>query len=94
MITNTPTRSRLESDSPTGSHYDKATEAIYMIQGILGVLRGAVDPDYNSLEVFAGHVASAADAALFLTGAALEHLDSLHAQLLSSNNEAPHEGIS
>ncbi|MGD9949315.1 MAG: hypothetical protein AB7U29_12675 [Desulfobulbus sp.] len=94
MITDKPRDFFLHSGARPGAHYDKATEAIDMARGILGVLRSAVDPDQNGMEVYAWHVACATDAALFLAEIAQEHLDSLHNQLLSTSNEGPHEGIS
>ncbi len=65
-----------------------------MVRGIMGVLRGATDPDQNSMDVYAWHVAGASSAALFLAEIAQEHVDSLHGQLLSTGNEGPHEGLS
>jgi len=84
MITNNPIFSMLHSDSPKRSHYDKASEALYMVRGILGVLSGAVDSDYNGTEVSAGDVARTVDAARFLTEIAQEHMDSMHAESISS----------
>lgn len=93
MITNNPVSSILHTDT-AGSHYDKACEALDMVRGILGVLRSAADPDYNTVEVHAAHVVAASSAATFLAEIAQEHIDSLHGQLLSTSNEGPHEGIS
>lgn len=87
MITNNPTFSTLHSDSVKRSHYDKASEALDMVRGILGVLRCATDTDYNNMEVYAGDVSSAVDAARFLADTAQEHMDSMHAELLSINSE-------
>lgn len=94
MITNEPILSILDSASPAKSYYDKAAEALYMVKGILGVVRGATDSDFNSAEIYSGDVSNAVAAAIFITGIAQEHIDSLHGQLLSTGNEGPHEGIS
>nr|WP_320010552.1 hypothetical protein [uncultured Desulfobulbus sp.] len=87
MITNQPIFSTLHSDSHAKDHYNKASEALYMVRGILGVLRGAADSDYNSLEVYAGDVARSVEAALFLADIAQEHVDLLHAQLVAPTDE-------
>jgi hypothetical protein len=87
MITNEPSFSILHKDPSAKNYYDKASEALYMVRGILGVLRGATDSDFNSMEVFSGDVTRAVEAALFLADIAQEHVDSLHAQLLSSKDE-------
>lgn len=94
MITNSPIFSTMHQDYPKRSHYDKASAALDMARGILGVLSGATDPDENSREVYAGDVTRAVDAARFLAEMAQEHIDSLHGQLLSTGNEVAHEGIS
>lgn len=93
MITNNQNYSPLHTDT-AGSPYDKASEAVDMVRGILATLRCAVNPDTDSPQVYAGQLLGAIEAALFLAEKAQDQIDLLHEQLLSPSNEVAHEDIS
>jgi len=94
MITQKPSYSLLHSEVPKGKHYDKATEAIDMVRGILGVVRCAVNPDFEGREIYSGQIFSAVNAALLLAEKAQDEVDLLHTQLLSAKREDRDAGIS
>lgn len=62
------------------SHYDKVTEALSMLRGILGTLNSAVYPD-TEVEVHADEVTWAVEAAVFFAAEAQCLVDSWHNQL-------------
>ncbi len=92
MISRKPSYSLLHSEVPKGKHYDKATEAIDMVRGILGVVRCAVNPEADLMEIYSGQIFSAVNAALLLAEKAQDEVDLLHTQLLSANREERNEG--
>jgi len=65
MIIEAPRDSPLRGSKQEYSHADRVGEALDMLQGILGALRCAVEPDTETV-ITAGEVFGAVDAALYL----------------------------